>query len=162
MEAMKLNKNALEDAATGSLDEIRRQREELDRREAEVLARLVRQDEENRAFMGALLQEEVGRILGDDRLSDGTANGEEQDEQESADQRSPVQKAPPEQEQQVQEQERGREEQEPTGEQSQERQEEAPNGSYSPLPSEENGKSARAEIRGKAKVPKMNITCTIA
>lgn len=81
METMKLNKNALEDAATAGLDEIKRQREELDRREKEVIARMVKEDKQNKAFMGVLLEDSVNRILAE-RLSDIDEGSEEQEEQE--------------------------------------------------------------------------------
>ncbi len=70
IETMKLTKNALEGAATAGLDEIRRQREELDRREKEIVARMVKEDGENKSFMGMLLEDSLSRILNERRLAD--------------------------------------------------------------------------------------------
>ncbi|RYP05984.1 hypothetical protein DL764_003444 [Monosporascus ibericus] len=80
MEAMKLNKNALEITATAGPEEIKRQREELDRREKEIVARMVKEDGENKAFMGVLLEESVGRLLNEKPYTDEVAT-EEQEEQ---------------------------------------------------------------------------------
>ncbi|KAI1375489.1 hypothetical protein F4677DRAFT_423017 [Hypoxylon crocopeplum] len=63
IKAMELNKNALENSATASLEEIRRQREELDRKEKQAIANMIRDDGENKGLMGALLEDSVARIL---------------------------------------------------------------------------------------------------
>ena len=57
--AMELNKNALEDSVTTELREIQRQREELDRREAELIDGMVDNDLRNKVFVGQLLEEYV-------------------------------------------------------------------------------------------------------
>ncbi|RYP90803.1 hypothetical protein DL770_003064 [Monosporascus sp. CRB-9-2] len=79
METMKLNKNALEITAMARLEEIKRQREELDRREKEIVAQMVKEDRENKAFMGVLLEESVDRILNEKPYADEVAT-EEQEE----------------------------------------------------------------------------------
>ncbi|KAL7620598.1 hypothetical protein AAE478_009593 [Parahypoxylon ruwenzoriense] len=61
--AMELHKNALKKAATTSLEEIQRQREELDRKEKEVIAGMIRDDHENKGFIGDLLEDLVSKIL---------------------------------------------------------------------------------------------------
>ncbi|RYP34164.1 hypothetical protein DL767_004391 [Monosporascus sp. MG133] len=80
METMKLNKNALEITATAGLEEIKRQREELDKREKEIVAQMVKEDRENKVFMGVLLEESVDRILNEKSYADEVAT-EEQEEQ---------------------------------------------------------------------------------
>ncbi|RYO93700.1 hypothetical protein DL762_000905 [Monosporascus cannonballus] len=80
METMKLNKNALEITATAGLEEIKRQREELDRREKEIVAQMVREDQENKVFMGVLLEESVDRILKEKPYANEVAT-EEREEQ---------------------------------------------------------------------------------
>lgn len=63
IKAMELNKNALENTASASLDEIQRQRELLDRKEREVIANMMKDDQETKGLIGALLEDSVGRIL---------------------------------------------------------------------------------------------------
>ncbi|KAH6880116.1 hypothetical protein B0T10DRAFT_532044 [Thelonectria olida] len=65
IQAMELTKNFLENDTSSKLDDIRRQREELDRRERELIANMVRQDREDKALVGKLLMESVGRVLGE-------------------------------------------------------------------------------------------------
>ncbi|RYP85783.1 hypothetical protein DL769_000891 [Monosporascus sp. CRB-8-3] len=78
METMKLNKNALETTATAGLEEIKRQREELDRREREIVAQMVKEDKENKVFMGVLLEESVDRILNEKPYADEVATEEQE------------------------------------------------------------------------------------
>ncbi|KAL1983232.1 hypothetical protein VTN96DRAFT_330 [Rasamsonia emersonii] len=66
IKAMELNKNVLEDTLAQELQEIQRQREELDRREKESIARALREDQENKALIGLLLEESVKRIFDDE------------------------------------------------------------------------------------------------
>ena len=167
IEAMRLSKNALEDAAADGLADIRRRRAELDRQEQEVLARMVREDAENKAFMGALLREEVARILADgdgdvdgDGDGDGDADGlhvsvVKDEEERHEPERSELGSGPEQQEQEPVGQE-------PQEQEREEQREDQNGGGGSETPSEENGKPARAETRAKMKIPKMNITCTIA
>lgn len=63
IKAMELNKNVLENSAKAGLEEIQRQREELDRRETEIIANMIRDDRENKSLVGNLLEDLVGRIL---------------------------------------------------------------------------------------------------
>ncbi|KAI1473420.1 hypothetical protein F4774DRAFT_51810 [Daldinia eschscholtzii] len=63
VQAMELNKNALVHSTTAELQDIQRRREELDKLEKEVLANMVKSDQKNRGFIGALLEDSVGRIL---------------------------------------------------------------------------------------------------
>ncbi|KAI1806348.1 hypothetical protein F4811DRAFT_161490 [Daldinia bambusicola] len=63
IQAMELNKNALVHSTTAELEDIQRRREELNRLEKEVLANMVKNDQKNRGFIGALLEDSVGRIL---------------------------------------------------------------------------------------------------
>ncbi|OTB00697.1 hypothetical protein M426DRAFT_65441 [Hypoxylon sp. CI-4A] len=65
IKAMELNKNALENSTTAGLEDIKRQREELDRKEREVIASMVKNDQENRNLIGALLEDSMSRILED-------------------------------------------------------------------------------------------------
>ncbi|KAI1465324.1 uncharacterized protein F4812DRAFT_438290 [Daldinia caldariorum] len=63
VQAMELNKNALVNSTTAELEDIQRRRKELDRLEKEVLGNMVKNDQKNRGFIGALLEDSVGRIL---------------------------------------------------------------------------------------------------
>ncbi|KAI0105808.1 hypothetical protein F4814DRAFT_442222 [Daldinia grandis] len=63
VKAMELNKNALVYSTTADLQDIQRRREELDNLEKEVLATMVKNDQKNRGFIGALLEDSVSRIL---------------------------------------------------------------------------------------------------
>ncbi|KAI1653103.1 hypothetical protein F4813DRAFT_281180 [Daldinia decipiens] len=63
VKAMEMNKNALVYSATADLQDIQRRREELDKLEKEVLATMVKNDQKNRGFIGALLEDSVSRIL---------------------------------------------------------------------------------------------------
>lgn len=62
IKAMELNKNVLENGTVEKLEEIRRQREELDRREAELLVDMVEEDRRNKALVGTLLEQSVDSI----------------------------------------------------------------------------------------------------
>ncbi|KAI2768827.1 hypothetical protein F4815DRAFT_47791 [Daldinia loculata] len=63
VKAMEMNKNALVYSATADLQDIQRRREELDILEKEVLSTMVKNDQKNKGFIGALLEDSVGRIL---------------------------------------------------------------------------------------------------
>ena len=63
IQAMELNKNALEDMATVELLEIQRQREELDRREAALIDGMLKDDLENKALVGQLLEDNARGIF---------------------------------------------------------------------------------------------------
>jgi hypothetical protein len=61
--AMELNKNVLEDTLSKELRAIQWQREELDRREKELVAKVLHDDGANKALVGSLLEESVKRIF---------------------------------------------------------------------------------------------------
>ncbi|KAL1962115.1 hypothetical protein VTN77DRAFT_582 [Rasamsonia byssochlamydoides] len=63
IKAMELNKNVLEDALSQELGVIHRQREELNRREKDSIARVLQEDRENQSLIGVLLEESVKRIF---------------------------------------------------------------------------------------------------
>lgn len=60
---MELNKNNLEDRLTRELEEIRQQREELDKREKTLIADMIEENSENKSLIGSLLEESVKRIF---------------------------------------------------------------------------------------------------
>ncbi|KAL2107110.1 hypothetical protein VUR80DRAFT_5689 [Thermomyces stellatus] len=62
--AMERNKTALEDTFIAGLLDIQRQREELDRKEMELIEGTVKGDQQNKAYVGKLLEEHVLRIFG--------------------------------------------------------------------------------------------------
>ena len=63
IKSMELNKNVLEDDLTRQLQEIHRQRAELDRKEHELAASMLRDDQENKSLIGVLLEESVKKIF---------------------------------------------------------------------------------------------------
>jgi hypothetical protein len=63
IKAMELNENILKTNLSNELQEIRRQREELDRNEKELIATGVRQDQENKSLIGLLLEDAIKKIL---------------------------------------------------------------------------------------------------
>ena len=63
IEAMELSKNVLEDGVSSEMEEIRRQREALQRKEEGLVANMVREDQENKSLIGCLLEEQVQRIF---------------------------------------------------------------------------------------------------
>jgi DNA polymerase kappa len=75
IKAMELNKNALEDGLSRELRDIRRQREVLDQKEREVKEAMVKEDGENKALIGSLLEESVRRIFAEG----GVLRGEERE-----------------------------------------------------------------------------------
>jgi hypothetical protein len=60
---MELNKNVLEDNLSVELREIRRQREELDRREKQLISDMLNEDRENKSLIGSLLEESLQKIF---------------------------------------------------------------------------------------------------
>ncbi|XXH02984.1 hypothetical protein Hte_009374 [Hypoxylon texense] len=80
IKAMELNKNVLENSAKAGLEEIQRQREELDRKEAEIITNMIRDDRENKSLIGILLEDSVGRILeGKTEVEDEVTGGQNGD-----------------------------------------------------------------------------------
>ncbi|KAK1719374.1 hypothetical protein CaCOL14_006065 [Colletotrichum acutatum] len=63
IKAMVLTKNVLENRTLFSLDDIRRQREELDRQEKEMIENMVREDRDHKALIGRLLEAAVDDIF---------------------------------------------------------------------------------------------------
>ena len=63
IKAMELSKNVLEDSMTCELEEIRRQRQELDEKEKHLVANMLKEDQENRSLIGSLLEESIKRIF---------------------------------------------------------------------------------------------------
>lgn len=62
---MELNKIALEDNLAHELRAIQLQREELDQEEEQLRAKTTKSDKENKALIGLLIKESIGRILND-------------------------------------------------------------------------------------------------
>ncbi|KAH8892394.1 hypothetical protein GQ53DRAFT_861628 [Thozetella sp. PMI_491] len=63
IKAMEMNKNVLEHDATAKLQEIQRQREALDKAEADLIQATADSDRENRQLVRRLLEESIGRIF---------------------------------------------------------------------------------------------------
>ncbi|KAI1454588.1 hypothetical protein F4805DRAFT_469318 [Annulohypoxylon moriforme] len=63
IKAMELNKNALENSAMAGIEDIQRLREELDRKEKEMIVNMVKSDQDNKKVIGDLLEDSVSRIL---------------------------------------------------------------------------------------------------
>ncbi|KAI8633610.1 hypothetical protein F5Y19DRAFT_246414 [Xylariaceae sp. FL1651] len=63
LRAMSLNKNVLENTAAAEVAEIHRLREELDRREKQVIHDMLQKDAANRTMVGSLLEDTVNHIL---------------------------------------------------------------------------------------------------
>jgi hypothetical protein len=81
--AMELNKNVLEDATSAGLQEIQRQRQELDRMEADLIQKMLIDDENNKALVGHLLEGSVRRIFwGEAQAKGDETEGEKADERE--------------------------------------------------------------------------------
>ncbi|PGH10128.1 hypothetical protein AJ80_07579 [Polytolypa hystricis UAMH7299] len=84
--AMEVNKNALEQTLQDRLEEIKRQREELDRQENQLLAQVVRDDRENQDLVGLLLEESVQRIfIGDNTVGQKSQGAELKNDDEEND-----------------------------------------------------------------------------
>ncbi|KAJ0303192.1 hypothetical protein COL5a_005894 [Colletotrichum fioriniae] len=63
IKTMELTKNVLEDRAAAQLEDIRRQREDLDRQEREFIESMLKEDQEHKALIGSLLEIAVDDIL---------------------------------------------------------------------------------------------------
>ncbi|KAF4878826.1 hypothetical protein CGCSCA1_v002223 [Colletotrichum siamense] len=70
VKAMEMSKNVLEDRAAAGLEEIRRQREELDRQEKQLVLDMLTEDREYKDLVGKLLVASVKDIF-EDRTDDG-------------------------------------------------------------------------------------------
>ncbi|KAI8166070.1 hypothetical protein K4K49_010042 [Colletotrichum sp. SAR 10_70] len=73
---MELSKNVLEDRAATGLEEIRRQREELDRQEKQLILDMLTEDREYKQLVGNLLVASVKDIF-EDRTDSGLGKEEE-------------------------------------------------------------------------------------
>ncbi|KAF6831256.1 ubiquinol-cytochrome-c reductase cytochrome c1 [Colletotrichum musicola] len=82
IKAMDLSKNVLENRATAQMEEIRLQREALDREEKRLLEGMVQQDREQKALIGRLLESSVREILDEGMI---TSQREESDSAEAKD-----------------------------------------------------------------------------
>jgi hypothetical protein len=60
---MKLNKNFLENRLDSQLQMIRKQRDELDRKETEAISTMFREDMENKTLTGSILETSVREAL---------------------------------------------------------------------------------------------------
>lgn len=63
IKAMGFNKAVLEDTLKQELQEIQRQRKELDMQEKELEARIIREDRENNTFIGNLLEDSLSQLF---------------------------------------------------------------------------------------------------
>ena len=82
IKAMELNKNVLEDNLSQELEEIRRQREELDRKEKDLITTTLKEDLENKSLVGLLLEDSVKKIF-DEELRSQVDLERDQDEVKS-------------------------------------------------------------------------------
>jgi len=82
VEAMELSKNVLEDTVSRELEEIQRKREELDRMEAKLIQGMLKDDMDNKALIGQLLEESVRGIFSKEKREKGETEGEEEEEEE--------------------------------------------------------------------------------
>ncbi|OHE97565.1 hypothetical protein CORC01_07180 [Colletotrichum orchidophilum] len=79
IKAMELTKNVLENRTLTNLDDIRRQREALDRQEEEVIDSMVREDRDHKALVGRLLETAVNDIF-ERKLARGQIWEEDEDD----------------------------------------------------------------------------------
>ncbi|KAH8743138.1 hypothetical protein F5883DRAFT_665574, partial [Diaporthe sp. PMI_573] len=63
IKAMELNKNVLEDTLASKLQTIQKQREELDKKEVALIQVMLKDDMDNKALIGQLMEESVCRIF---------------------------------------------------------------------------------------------------
>ena len=70
IKSQELNKNYLETKLKDELDDIKRQREELAKREREAVSTMVAEDEDNMHFIGSLLGGRLQKILSGDSADD--------------------------------------------------------------------------------------------
>jgi hypothetical protein len=60
---IELNKNVLEDGVSNEFQKIHQQRKELDRREIDLIEKMLKEDNENKSLIGHLLEDSVERIF---------------------------------------------------------------------------------------------------
>jgi len=82
IQAMELNKNALEANHAHELRAVQLQREELDQKEEQLRAKIINHDKENKTLTGLLVKESIRRIFNDRKsaLDDDSAWFEAEDE----------------------------------------------------------------------------------
>ncbi|KAI1341197.1 hypothetical protein F5Y15DRAFT_377221 [Xylariaceae sp. FL0016] len=80
IKAMELNKNAIEHTAMLALEDIERQREELRKKERLLVEKMLKDDLENKAFVGLLLEESIRRIADEaaEMVPDQSPDGNEE------------------------------------------------------------------------------------
>lgn len=86
--AMELNKNVLEDIASHEIREIQHERERLDNMEAELIHGMLKDDMNNKALVGQVLESSVHRIFSkrkDDRNEDEQCDEDQECDQERHD-----------------------------------------------------------------------------
>lgn len=80
IKAMELNKNVLEDTVSAGLQAIQRQRQELERMEADLIQKMLVDDENNRILVGRLLENSARRIFSGE--TEDVAKEEEEEKSE--------------------------------------------------------------------------------
>lgn len=85
IKAMELNKNVLENDTSSQLAELRRQREELERQERELIANAIKEDLNNKALIGNLLEKSVGHIFSQEKGTSELPDDKEIDEETGTD-----------------------------------------------------------------------------
>ena len=83
IKSQELNKNYLEKKLKDELDEIERQRDELDKREREAISTMVTEDEANMQFIGSLLEGRLRNILCGDNTDDDLNGSDPNDQPEN-------------------------------------------------------------------------------
>ncbi|KAK1530180.1 uncharacterized protein CCOS01_05283 [Colletotrichum costaricense] len=82
IKTMELTKNVLEDRAAAQLEDIRRQREDLDRQEREFIENMIKEDQEHKALLGSLLETAVAEILEKKNAKNQVSDEDETDGQD--------------------------------------------------------------------------------
>ncbi|KAI3553391.1 hypothetical protein CABS01_11973 [Colletotrichum abscissum] len=82
IKTMELTKNVLEDRAAAQLEDIRRQREDLDRQEREFIENMIKEDQEHKALIGSLLETAVAEILEKKNAKNQVSDEDETDGQD--------------------------------------------------------------------------------
>jgi hypothetical protein len=89
IQAMELNKSVLQDTVSAELQDIQRQREELDRMEADLIQKMLADDENNKALVGHLLEGSVRRIFWSEMQAAARTEKREDKGNEQEDNRDP-------------------------------------------------------------------------
>ncbi|KAI4187061.1 MAG: hypothetical protein L6R41_003045 [Letrouitia leprolyta] len=80
IQSQELNKNYLETKLNNELDEIKRLREELMKREQEAISTMVTEDKQNAQFVGSLLERRLRSILDGQSMDDELQESDPQDQ----------------------------------------------------------------------------------